>query len=417
MAILPNGRGALRDDKRTREAPEPKRDNANWATEMFTSLLRMANRMMALVAAIIGFCMSATGANPKSHMKASSRASPPVSGSKRSVARSSPPVSGSKPRKRSVASTKEDAQSEPVYVERDKPETPSEKRIRSLRKKLREIDVLQERAERTGEALDSAAAQKIASRPEIEAEVDSLKQIVALELKEAADKAASEAAAEHAKAEAAAAAAATRAEAKAAAEAALARKRRTALEVLANIDPRGEDARNDSRLQELLKQVSDLSMEVFGEDCLQKGVSKKSGWRLSLLARPIPEDPENTPPEGPNQLLGFLVFRFRPEHQCISIAKIAVPQEKRSKGFGKHLMEWVTKYAQQQGSLQHVSLSSLPEAVKFYQSFGFKAVQVDSLGADDEELVEGQVYMEYRLKPARAGGARQGPPSGRRKSV
>merc|ERR1712176_949737 len=190
-----------------------------------------------------------------------------------------------------------------------------------------------------------------------------------------------------------------RAAEKAAAEAALAKARREALEVLANISPSGDAAQGNPRLKELLRQVSELSLDIFSEDCVKQGISKRTGWRLSILARPIPEDPSimDGSAEEPTELLGFMVFRFRPDWQCLSIAKIAVPQAHRGRGFGRHLMEWVTKYAQQQGNLQYLSLSSLPEAVKFYQAFGFKAVKIESI-PDSEDYVEGQVYMEYRLK-------------------
>eukprot|EP00933_Yihiella_yeosuensis_P014104 TRINITY_DN12767_c0_g2_i1.p1 TRINITY_DN12767_c0_g2~~TRINITY_DN12767_c0_g2_i1.p1 ORF type:complete len:414 (-),score=127.98 TRINITY_DN12767_c0_g2_i1:372-1613(-) len=321
----------------------------------------------------------------------------PPSKSKR---RTQPPVSGTSSRagsKKGSAQAAGPAAAEPVYIEKDVPETETEKRIRTLKKKLRSIEAAEERLE-SGRALpDPALAEKIASKPDIERQIEELKKLAAVEAVEAAKLAAAEAEAAAAKAAAAEAAAQRAFEQKAKADAALAKARREALEVLPNVNPRGEGAESDSRIQGLLKQVAGLSQEVFGEDCLA-GVSKKSGWKLSLLARPPIEDPLNRPPEDPEVLLGFIVYRLRPDMQCLSIAKIAVPAIHRGKGFGRHLMDWSTKYAKQQSNLQYLSLSSLPEAVKFYQAFGFKTVPVSAVRDDDEDLIEGQVYMEYRLK-------------------
>lgn len=420
MAVLAEVLAAGGGEPQTKAKKAPKatatvvkNSNRDGSVDKEGLFVELFEKMMALLAAMLAFCMSAASMSAKVSSKA------PVSGSKPKLPRASPPVSGSKPPrpsppasgsrlKRSSSAPKGAEPGEPVYIEREKPETPSEKRIKNLRKKLREIEALQERADSNGwtvEEMDPLAAEKVASKPNIETEIESLKQIVAIELNEIA----AAAARAEAKAEADAAAAACRAEQKALADAALARKRKVALEVLPNISPSGEEAKGDARMQALLKQVSGLSNEVFGEDCL-KGLSKKGGWRLSLLARPLVEDAENAPPEAPDVLLGFMVFRFRPDFNCMSIAKIAVPKIHRSKGFGRHLMEWVTKYAQQQGGLQHVSLSSLPDAVKFYSAFGFKKVPVTSIREDDDDLIEGQEYMEYRLK-----GSRQGPASGSRR--
>eukprot|EP00930_Biecheleria_cincta_P033013 TRINITY_DN22866_c0_g1_i1.p1 TRINITY_DN22866_c0_g1~~TRINITY_DN22866_c0_g1_i1.p1 ORF type:complete len:401 (+),score=123.87 TRINITY_DN22866_c0_g1_i1:232-1434(+) len=319
--------------------------------------------------------------------------SPPTSGSskgaRRRGARCSPPTSGS---------TAVPAAEEPLeYIEKDRPETAAEKRIRSVKKKLLQIEALEEKALEVD--LNEEQLAKLAGKADLLRELEELKQVAAVEAKEAAARAAEEARVAAEKASAALAAEERRAASKAAAEAALARKRREALEVLPNVAPESDAVRSNLRLQTLLKQVSELSSDVFHEDCLAAGVSKKKGWRLTLLARPVPEDPANCPPEDPTLLLGFIIFRFCTDFQCLSIAKIAVPEVHRGRGFGKHLMDWCVRHAEQQ-KLQHLSLSSLPEAVKFYKAFGFKPVKVESVNADDEDLVEGQVYMEYRLKGA-----------------
>ncbi|CAE8608495.1 unnamed protein product, partial [Polarella glacialis] len=171
------------------------------------------------------------------------------------------------------------------YVEKEKPETATEKRIRTLRKKLREIEALQERIDSGESSMNPDMAAKLSSKPVIEREIEGLKQLAALEAHEAEKQATVDAAAAAEKAAAAEAAAARAAVSEAAAEAALAKKRREALEVLANISPTGEEARSDPRLKALLSQVAVLSTDVFHENCLTTGVSKKSGWRLTLLAR------------------------------------------------------------------------------------------------------------------------------------
>eukprot|EP00929_Paragymnodinium_shiwhaense_P043399 TRINITY_DN22316_c0_g1_i1.p1 TRINITY_DN22316_c0_g1~~TRINITY_DN22316_c0_g1_i1.p1 ORF type:complete len:409 (+),score=129.72 TRINITY_DN22316_c0_g1_i1:307-1533(+) len=283
-------------------------------------------------------------------------------------------------------------------------------RLRALRKKLREIDALAE-AFANGVELNAQQASKLTSKTEIVQEIEALRQRAFLESAEAADREAQDAIARAAREKADEEARQRKSAMQAAEAAALAKARRNALEVLPNISPSSEAARTDPRLQTLLKQVSALSSEVFDDDCVQTGVSKKKGWKLTLLARPIPEDPENCPEEDPDVLLGFMVFRIRPDFGCMSIAKIAVPEENRGKGFGKYLMEWCVKQAQQTGTLQYLSLSSLPEAVKFYQKFGFKSVQVDVKDPDDD-LIEGQVYMEYRIRQ-KPGAGRGGASNGR----
>merc|ERR1719272_193859 len=109
--------------------------------------------------------------------------------------------------------------------------------------------------------------------------------------------------------------------------------------------------------------------------------------------------------DGPRpSLIGFLIYRIRPELESFSIAKLATVPEHRRQGHGRRFIEWCIKSAKKQSTISFISLSSLPEAVKFYQRLGFRAVNVDLEKAacsecePGEDLVEGQVYMEYRLK-------------------
>jgi len=140
----------------------------------------------------------------------------------------------------------------------------------------------------------------------------------------------------------------------------------------------------DERMVGLVAQTRALSDSAFNEDCL-KDVTKKSGWKLCLLAS---EDLEC--------LCGFALVKAT-TFGVLSLSKIAVPAELRGKGFGKLMMDELMKAAKQQGNMFEVGLSSLPESVTFYQRLGFKAHKGLKLSTD-EDLVEGQVYMEKKLR-------------------
>merc|ERR1719401_1994766 len=138
-------------------------------------------------------------------------------------------------------------------------------------------------------------------------------------------------------------------------------------------------------------------------------VTRKNNWKMTVLARPEGlRDCSGLPLEGFSldgpapSLIGFIVFRLRPELESLSIAKLAIVPEHRQMGHGRRLIEWCIKSAKKSPSIAFISLSSLPEAVKFYHRMGFKPVEVNlaasSQCAPDEDFVEGQVYMEYRVK-------------------
>lgn len=141
--------------------------------------------------------------------------------------------------------------------------------------------------------------------------------------------------------------------------------------------------RGDDKMVALLDQTRDLSVAIFDEDCLQE-ITKKSGWKLTLLAS-----------EDKTILCGFIVSKVK--NGSLSIAKIAVPAHFRGQGFGKRIMDEMMKAAKKQGDVFEVCLSSLPGAVTFYQRLGFKAFH-DMKVTSQEDLVEGQVYMEKRLR-------------------
>merc|ERR1712226_1711905 len=118
-------------------------------------------------------------------------------------------------------------------------------------------------------------------------------------------------------------------------------------------------------------------------------VSRKSRWKLTLLVRseraaePFSElfSLEVEPP-----LIGFVVYRLKPELQAFSIAKVAIVPEHRGQGHGGRLMDWCMRFAKKQPGLAVVTLSSLPAAVRFYKKLGFKAVEVNLTREPDEEL-------------------------------
>lgn len=181
-------------------------------------------------------------------------------------------------------------------------------------------------------------------------------------------------------------------------------------EFLENIQPFSQTVQSSERLKALTKEVSLLSAAAFEEDALTY-VTRKGGWRMTIIARPEGvQDCSELPLDGfcldgPSpSLIGFIVYRLRPELDSLSIAKIAIVPEHRQRGHGRRLIDWSIKLAKKQPDITFISLSSLPEAVKFYLAIGFKAIDVKLENAvsaqcgPDEDLVEGQVYMEYRIK-------------------
>lgn len=179
------------------------------------------------------------------------------------------------------------------------------------------------------------------------------------------------------------------------------------VEFIENVQPFSVATQASPRLHSLVKEVSELSNAAFEEDALEM-VTRKSRWKLTLLARPegyVPASESAFMLDGPSDeppLIGFIVYRLRPELESFSIAKLAIVPEHRRQGHGCRLVDWCFRNARKQSSINFISLSSLPEAVKFYQRIGFKAVDVKfdpaTQCSEGEDFVEGQVYMEFRLK-------------------
>lgn len=171
----------------------------------------------------------------------------------------------------------------------------------------------------------------------------------------------------------------------------------TSPELLEGVKPHSQEVKDDPDVLCLLNQVRILSQECFLEDCLEH-CSKRGGWRLTLLvARP------KEMRLGPVQtvLLGFIVYRLKPELGVFSVAKIAVPSALRRHGFGRQLMMWGMLAAKRDQQIGCISLSALPQAVSFYQRLGFKKMHEITAKDDENALFPGQVYMELKMKKSR----------------
>eukprot|EP00933_Yihiella_yeosuensis_P064110 TRINITY_DN67449_c0_g1_i1.p1 TRINITY_DN67449_c0_g1~~TRINITY_DN67449_c0_g1_i1.p1 ORF type:complete len:259 (+),score=60.05 TRINITY_DN67449_c0_g1_i1:68-844(+) len=143
---------------------------------------------------------------------------------------------------------------------------------------------------------------------------------------------------------------------------------------------------SDPTIAALLSQVLELGQECFHEDCL-KDCSKRGGWRLSLLSSGTGADA---------LLLGFVVYRLRPEVRALAIAKLAVPDRFRRRGFARMLMQDLMQTAKKMPEIDCVSLASLPLAITFYQRLGFKKLHTITAKDDASCAFPGQVYMEFK---------------------
>jgi len=139
----------------------------------------------------------------------------------------------------------------------------------------------------------------------------------------------------------------------------------------------------DAELESMLKQARELSESAFNED-FSADVTKKSGWKLSLLVS-----------RDHSIFYGFVIAKVM--KGMLSVAKISVAVEFRGCGLGRHIMNELMKAAKRQGDVYEVCLSSLPEAITFYKRLGFRTYEGLRATAQ-EDVVEGQVYMEKRLR-------------------
>lgn len=152
-------------------------------------------------------------------------------------------------------------------------------------------------------------------------------------------------------------------------------------------------ALQDPNLIILVDKVKALSETCFQENCLLK-INKKSKWKLAVLSN-----------ESSAMFLGFIVYKFNVQMKTVSIAKVAVPEEHRGRGFGRKIVKEVIAVAKKNKQIEVVSLSALPSAIKFYERLRFKAFENIKLkpgeGETDEDFIEGQVYMEFQVRRPR----------------
>lgn len=152
--------------------------------------------------------------------------------------------------------------------------------------------------------------------------------------------------------------------------------------------------------KEWVAKVQELSALAFENDCLEM-VSKKSKFKLAVLTAPTGE------------FLGFSVYKVNRGAGNLTIGKIAICREQRGHGYGKRMMKETIKMAKKDKMIHFCSLSSLPTAIKFYKRMNFKEfkeVKFTGVAVEEgEEFVEGQVYMEYKIRnpPKKGKGGRK----------
>jgi len=147
-------------------------------------------------------------------------------------------------------------------------------------------------------------------------------------------------------------------------------------------DAKAQAPFEDALMAELVRQVHLLSNDCFQEECL----ANKAKHRLDILSS-----------DDRTQLLGFCVSKF--VGGTLSLAKLAVPEALRGKGYGRTIVTELTKAANKRPEVYEIGLSSLPDAVAFYKRLGFKADMSINMGNDDDDrFIPGQVYMARRLR-------------------
>uniref|UniRef100_A0A0G4I2W2 N-acetyltransferase domain-containing protein n=1 Tax=Chromera velia CCMP2878 TaxID=1169474 RepID=A0A0G4I2W2_9ALVE len=158
----------------------------------------------------------------------------------------------------------------------------------------------------------------------------------------------------------------------------------------------------DDRTKALLQEVKKLSEDCFEKTDVSQQVSKKTGKRLCVFAA-----------ADKSEMFGFLLYRLRGSPlNCLEICNLAVAPRARGLGLGRRLCKWAVNAGKRNPEVSFVTLSSLKEAVGFYSKMGFRAdgdVKCAAPLADNEELVEGQVYMEMKVgRPFQAGKSSKG---------
>eukprot|EP00930_Biecheleria_cincta_P030480 TRINITY_DN21113_c0_g1_i1.p1 TRINITY_DN21113_c0_g1~~TRINITY_DN21113_c0_g1_i1.p1 ORF type:complete len:243 (-),score=55.88 TRINITY_DN21113_c0_g1_i1:385-1113(-) len=161
--------------------------------------------------------------------------------------------------------------------------------------------------------------------------------------------------------------------------------------ILTDVKPHAEDSQSDPAMFALLAQARQLGQECFKDkDCLS-GCSKRGGWHINLLAEGLDHG-------AAASLLGFVIYRLKPDVRSLSVYKLAVPEQYRRHGYGKLLMLELAQQAKQTPDIDRVSLASLAGAISFYQRLGFKRLHTITEKDATDTAFPGQVYMELRTR-------------------
>eukprot|EP00747_Dinoflagellata_sp_TGD_P168509 gnl/TRDRNA2_/TRDRNA2_195033_c0_seq1.p1 gnl/TRDRNA2_/TRDRNA2_195033_c0~~gnl/TRDRNA2_/TRDRNA2_195033_c0_seq1.p1 ORF type:complete len:336 (+),score=86.85 gnl/TRDRNA2_/TRDRNA2_195033_c0_seq1:138-1145(+) len=131
----------------------------------------------------------------------------------------------------------------------------------------------------------------------------------------------------------------------------------------------------------LLEEALELGkLEFADEDVLSK--AEEHGWTVTLLA-------------DSSGLNGFLCHK----HECttLTVTRLAVPEGRRGRGYGKRLMRWLLDRAARmpRSECAWISLSSLKGSTAFYEQFGF----TDMTAEDPDDDANTQTWMELRNEP------------------
>lgn len=160
------------------------------------------------------------------------------------------------------------------------------------------------------------------------------------------------------------------------------------LTILENVPLDDHSEKTPSELNGFLDKATELSKQVFfEEDSIEK--SRNKGWTVTLLTEACREDPTK------REFCGFMCHALhRPPKAEFHIARIAVLEHRRGKGYGRRLMRWALEKCagMPQSRCAWISLSALDEAIPFYEQFGFTDMTCDNLD-DDEHF---QTWMELK---------------------
>mmetsp|Transcript_45823 Transcript_45823/g.133419 ORF Transcript_45823/g.133419 Transcript_45823/m.133419 type:complete len:326 (-) Transcript_45823:151-1128(-) len=156
-----------------------------------------------------------------------------------------------------------------------------------------------------------------------------------------------------------------------------------------------ESLQADSQ-REFAAQLRAISTEAFEEDAT---AILRKGERIALA---LLDD----------IVVGYASYAIRPQQRSLNIIKLAVSTAHRRMGLGRALLRHLIQLAkrpirvggrQTSGgkapSLEVVCLSALPTSIAFYKACGFQGEPGVGFSPEDvDELVDGQLYMEFRLR-------------------